>query len=115
GISRLVWKPFTDDAVPPKWISKVKEPSKIEGKVAVSCFISGWCPATNIVYERARRAAAEIGDKVVFQSIDTTDRSILFEWGIADGVYIDGKNVQKGPPPSYEKIHKLIAKKARRL
>jgi GNAT superfamily N-acetyltransferase len=114
GISELVWKPFTDDARPPRWFPKVdKKPEVVPGKVNVTAFSSGWCLAQNLVYERAKRAAAEFGDAVVFREIDTSDRDSLAEWGMTDAVLVDGKNLQKGPPPSYEKIRKAIARRVR--
>jgi GNAT superfamily N-acetyltransferase len=116
GIAVLLWKPFVDDAQPPQWFPKVrKQPERIPGKVNVTAFVSGWCMAQNLVYERAKRAAAEIGDKVVFREIDTSTREAVAEWGVADAVLVDGKNVQKGPPPSYDKIRKIIAKRAARI
>jgi hypothetical protein len=90
-----------------------KRPEPIPGKVNVTAFSSGWCLAQNLVYERAKRAAAEFGDKVAFREIDTSTRDAVAEWGIADAVLVDGKNLQKGPPPSYEKIRKAIAKRVR--
>ncbi|UCF08609.1 MAG: GNAT family N-acetyltransferase [Thermoplasmata archaeon] len=115
GIAVLLWKPFSDDAVPPKWMKFVKKPVKVPGKVTVTSFVNGCCPAQNLVYERAKRAAGEFGDKVVFQEIDTFDRKVLLEWGIPDALFIDGKEVRTGPPPSYEKIRKLLAKKVKKL
>lgn len=32
---------------------------------------------------------------------------------IADAVLVDGKNLQEGPPPSYEKIRIAISKRVR--
>jgi GNAT superfamily N-acetyltransferase len=115
GISILLWKPFTDDAVPPKWIKEKKKPGKIEGKVAVASFINGWCPAQNLVFERAKRAASEFGDKVDFQEIHTFDKEVFLEWGITDALYIEGKKIRTGPPPSFEKIRKKISKRVKRL
>ena len=54
------------------------------------------CLAENL--ERAKRVVAELGDKVAFCAIDTSTRSIVAEWGIADVVIVDGKNIKKGPP-----------------
>jgi hypothetical protein len=54
-------------------------------------------------------------DKVVFQEIDTTDKASLKEWGIADGLFIDGKPVNTGPPPPVEKRKKIVVKKVRKL
>jgi len=81
----------------------------------VTAFINGWCPAQNLVYERAKRACTEFGDKVVFESIDTSDREKFLEWGIADGIFIDGKQISFGPPLPYEKLLKMISKKVKKL
>ena len=35
--------------------------------------------------------------------------------GISDALFINGKQVRTGPPPSYEKIKKLIGKRERKL
>ena len=111
----LLWKPFTGDAVPPKWIKTRKQPETSPGRTTVTAFRNGWCPACNITFERAKRAATELDDRVVFQEIDTSDRDAFLEWGISDALFIDGKSVRTGPPPSYDKINKLIAKRVRGL
>lgn len=111
----LLWKPFTEDAAPPSWIRKKKKPAGKPGVVTVSAFINGWCPAQNIAFERAKRAAAEFEGKVVFDEYDTSDREVLQEWGLSDALYIDGKEVGTGPPPTYEKLRGLIEKKVRKL
>ncbi|MCL7475803.1 MAG: GNAT family N-acetyltransferase [ANME-2 cluster archaeon] len=115
GISVLLWKPFTDAAEPLRWIRQKKKPGTVSGKVTVTVFVNGWCQALNMVFERAKRAAAEFGDVVVFREIDTTDRAVFMEWGISDALFIDGKEVRIGPPPPYEKIYKLISKRVRKL
>jgi len=111
----LLWKPFSDDAVKPKWVREKKRPQPMPGQVTVDAFINGWCPAMNLCFERAKRASAEFGDKVVFNKIDTLVPEVFNEWGIPDALFIDGKPVRTGPPPSYEKIKKLIAKRVRKL
>ncbi len=115
GMAVLLWKKFKDDAVPPKWIKQKKTPSKSAGKVTVTAFIHGGCPAQNIVFERAKRAAEEFGDKVEFVKIDTSDREVFLEWGILDALFIDGKSINTGPPPKYEKLFKIIANKVKKL
>jgi len=111
----LLWKPFEEDAMPPKWFKEKKKPEIIAGKVAVTAFLNGWCPAMNIVFERAKRACSEFGEKVVFQAIDTFDQQTFLEWGISDALFIDGKKVRTGPPPSYEKTKKKIRKRVKKL
>lgn len=115
GIRALVWKPFAADAVAPRWIPEGVIPDPVPGQVTVSAFVNGWCPASNLVYERAKRAAAEFGDDVVFESVDTSEQATMIRCGQSDCVYVDGKTLQKGPPPSYNRIHKTIAKKVRKL
>ena len=115
GIQLLLWKPFAAEAQPPKWIKPRRKPESIPGRVTITAFINGWCPAQNLVYERAKRAAAALGEGVVFQGIDTSMREVFLDWGISDGLFIDGKAVRTGPPPSYEKIEGLIAKRLRRI
>jgi hypothetical protein len=62
-----------------------------------------------------KRAAEEFGDSVVFREIDTSDRKVLADWGISDEVFIDHQKAQRGPPPSYEKIRGMIAKRVKKL
>jgi len=111
----LLWKPFTHEAIPPKWIRQKKKPETTPGKVTITAFLNGWCPAQNLVFERAKRTASEFGSEVVFQPVDTFNRENFLEWGITDALYIDGSKVRTGPPPSYEKIRKAIARKVNNL
>jgi N-acetylglutamate synthase-like GNAT family acetyltransferase len=116
GISALLFKPFTPDAQPPKWNrQKKKLTAQDRTKVCVTAFKDGWCPAQNMVFERARRAALEFGEKVKFEAIDTLDSGNYGEWGITDALYIDGKKVRTGPPPSFEKIKWMIEKRVNKL
>ncbi|MFH1331004.1 MAG: hypothetical protein ABIJ48_10190 [Actinomycetota bacterium] len=81
----------------------------------VVVFNAAWCTAQNMTAARARRAAAEFGERVSVREIDTSERAAAVEWGHTDGVYIDGKKVRTGPPPSYEKVRSLIAARERKL
>jgi GNAT superfamily N-acetyltransferase len=115
GIAALMWKSFSEDARPPAWIKMKKKPELVPGKVAVTAFVNGWCPAQNATYERAKRAAQEFGDRVVFREFDTLDRTIIEEWGLVDAVFIDDKNIGSGPPPTYERIRKKIERRVKKL
>lgn len=115
GMQVLLWKPFSNDAVLPKWIKEKKMPELIPNKVTVTAFINGWCPVQNMVFERAKRACAEFGDRVKFRAIETSDRDTFLEWGTSDALFVDDKGVRTGPPPSYKKIRKLIIKRVKKL
>jgi len=111
----LVWKPFTADAQAPKWIAPGPVPEATDGQVTMTAFLSGWCPAMNVVHERAKRVAEELGPPVVFVSIDTTEPAAMRQHGQSDDVFLDGKRLQRGAPPSYDKIKKRASKRVRRL
>ena len=118
GMMSMLWKPFSADAVAPKWIRPTGNPLPLaKNKVTVTTLCNGWCPAQNVAMERARRAAADpqFAGNVVVRDIDTFDRTNFMRWGISDALYVNKKQVRTGPPPSYEKIHKLIAKQVSRL
>jgi GNAT superfamily N-acetyltransferase len=115
GMAVLMWKSFKEDAIPPQWIKEKKRPQKEKGKVVVTSFINGWCPVQNMMHERAKRAAKELGEKVEFREIKTSTPSVFCEWGISDALFVDGKQVRTGPPPSYKKIRKIIARKVKKV
>jgi GNAT superfamily N-acetyltransferase len=116
GMAALVWKPFTAEARPPRWLPPGKRlPEPVPGKVNVVVFNSAWCSAGNLTAVRARRAATELADRVHYREVDTSERAAAVEWGQTDGLFVDGRQVRTGPPPSYEKIRKAIARRARRL
>lgn len=115
GITALLWKPFSEDAIIPSLITRVKLPDKGIDRVNIDAFNSGWCQAFNLVYERGKRAGEQFGEKVKFTHYDTTCRDVFLEWGIQDALYVNGKEVNSGPPPSYEKILGIIEKQVRKL
>jgi GNAT superfamily N-acetyltransferase len=116
GLSALLWKPFAADAVAPTWLPDTgKRPERTPGQVTVTACLSGWCPAQNLALERARRAAEPHGDRVRLQVVDTGDRAALLEWGESDALFVDGKRVRTGPPPSQERLARLIGRRVERL
>ncbi len=114
GLRVLLWKPFSDDAEPPRWIRGGPPVPVGDGPVRVTAFLNGWCPAQNIAFERMRRAAAEFGDDVVFERIDTAEKAAMREWGQSDALFIDGRSVRTGPPPSYDRLRRRVARAVRK-
>ena len=112
GVDVLVWKPFSEGATPPRWLRPRKAPGVTPGQVTVTAFVNAWCPSACEVSEVARRIAAEFGDRVVFQKIDTSERDVLLEWGIENALFIDDECVNAGvtdyPPPGDEDIRARV-------
>ncbi len=115
GISALMWKPFAEGAEPPRWHKAERRPTPGRGRVEVRAYCDGWCPAMNMTAGRAERASAEFGDRVDFHETSTTDRGAFLACGISDALFVDGKKVRTGPPPSYEKIRSIIARRVKKL
>jgi len=112
----LMWKPFAADAAPPRWFpDKKPAPSTTPGRVNVTAYVNGWCMAGNLSCARAERAAAAHGERVDFRVIDSSERAFVAGCGLTDALFVDGKQVRTGPPPSYDKLHKLIGKRVSRL
>lgn len=115
GIIRLLWKPFDETSVSPSFIKQRKIPELKPGKVSISLFLNGWCPAQNMVYERTKRAARDFEDYIEISEYRTNDKDIQREWGITDAVFIDTKEIKTGPPASYKKIRRIIERKVNAL
>jgi pyruvate/2-oxoacid:ferredoxin oxidoreductase beta subunit len=94
-----------------EWSDEMKE----AGKVAITALMHGWCPVYNMVYERTKRAADEFGDKVVLKTIPVRDKATIEEWGQSDAIFINTKQLHNGPPLSYDKIRKRIARQIKKL
>lgn len=116
GIASLVWKPFGSDAEPPRWPATTgRRPEPVAGKVLVTGCVNGWCPAQNLAFERARSAAEPFGDLVECRMVDTSDRETMLAWGESDALFVDGRRVRTGPPPSEAKLAALIGRRVRRV
>jgi hypothetical protein len=109
--SVLLWKAFSKDAQPPKWIMKDCKPQLVPGKVTVTSFFSGQCLSANMTHERARRAAGGFGDGVIFREVMTSDKESMREFGVKDAVFVEDENLFTGGPPSFEDIVKAIKQK----
>ena len=94
----LLWRPFKDSAVPPQWYRRSKQLPRVRGKVTLNVFNSGWCPGRNYLLEGAVREAMGLGPMVAVNYYDTSDPMILREWGISDGLFIDGKSFRDSRP-----------------
>ncbi len=115
GMIRLLWKPFQADAVKPVFIKQKRKPDLTPGKVQLSLFLNGWCPAQNMVYERAKKAIEGYEGYVEVKEYNTQIKSIQREWGITDAFFVNHKRIPSGPPASYQKIRNMISRQVKKL
>ena len=94
----LVWKPFTDDATPPRMLRQMKKGTLYADRVSVVSLFTGWCNGCGFNM-MAREAVEGLEDIVEFTEVDTSVRSNLLEWGISDGILLDGESYRSDGPP----------------
>jgi GNAT superfamily N-acetyltransferase len=114
GIMSLLWKPFTDTVEAPRWNRPLRLPEPENGKTTVDVFCTGWCTAGNLAFDRAKRAADDLGSDVVYREYYGDDPEVHRSWGIGDALYIDGKEIRTGPPPPYAKLHRILTRSVKR-
>jgi GNAT superfamily N-acetyltransferase len=101
GMATLVFKPFTDDAVAPKWSKLRPEPDPAgDAAVTVTSFVNGWCQASCISHERAKRACACFAEDQV--------RYVATRTYGADALFVGDSEVATGPPVSDAKLKRRI-------
>ncbi len=111
GIMALVYKSFAPGTQKPSFPKPKKKPVSSNEKVILTDFVNGWCPFTNVTHFNAEKITSELKDKVELITLDTTDKAVLDEWGIGEGLFINGKEVRSAPPLSYEKLKKKVEKR----
>jgi GNAT superfamily N-acetyltransferase len=108
GMDVLAWKPFTGDAKPPRLLRQVEKPVPDDGRVQVVSLYTGWCGGFgfNLL---AREAVKGLDGIVDFVEVDTSNRENLMEWGISDGILLDGRPYRSdGPPFTAEELRAEI-------
>ncbi len=72
------------------------------GKTRVDVFWNGQCPFWVKSHDGLLHVAKELGDRVVVRDINTGDRAVMEQWGVANGVFIDGQCAFLYPPTEKE-------------
>ena len=94
----LCWKPFDSDAERPALMRPLRSPAP-GARTKLTVFLDGWCMGACGQCVEARRAMPGLEERVDHEEIDTADREAMRAWGIADGVYIDGRPFRPFAPP----------------
>jgi GNAT superfamily N-acetyltransferase len=94
----LVWKPFRDDAEPPRMLRQVRKAQGDSEKVSVVSLCTGWCSGCDFNL-MAREAVEGLENVVEFTEIDTSIPENLLEWGISDGILLEGESYRADGPP----------------
>ena len=86
------------DAQPPELLPRLLAPRPEPGRVTVDYFWCGQCPHAARTRDRLRQVARQLGPRVLLRETNTDDRATLQRWGIASGLYVNGRQVFCSPP-----------------
>jgi len=108
GVEVLLWKPFRDDASPPRFLQRKYAFEPIAGKVVVDLFWNDFCQTSGIEAERAREGCAEYRDRVVLHEHNAEDRATLLQYQTPRAIYVNGEEVFWGYEAPREGIRAAI-------
>ncbi|MDI6824229.1 MAG: GNAT family N-acetyltransferase [Bacillota bacterium] len=98
----IVFKAFSGEARPPAWLEAKPGLGLAEGQDAgrprVALFWSGQCPYFFSGAEDLRGWAAAAGRAVDYREIRTDDRAVAELYGVTGGIFVNGVQVDDGPP-----------------
>lgn len=114
GMAVLVWKPLSDKASAPSFNPAVRRPETRPERISVTVFLNGWCTGACSQCVTAREAVRGLEEIVDFTEFDTSDPETLAEWGITNGIYVEGEEHRPHEPPcTSEVLREDIMKLAR--
>jgi hypothetical protein len=109
GMVILVWKPFHEDATPPRFLHRTQRPPGGGEKLSATMFLNGWCTGMCSECVTARDAVAGLEDFIDYQEVDTSDRDTMVSWGISSGLYVEGEPFRPYEPPcTSDELRKML-------
>lgn len=104
---RLMYKaPFMGEA--PKFLPVSYEPRANPSGIAVDFFHCPQCPLSGTTLDDLRTALASSRERIDLHVINTGRRSTIERWGMARGVYVDGKPLQDFLPPRADQLKNTL-------
>ncbi|MAF11203.1 hypothetical protein CMK11_12195 [Candidatus Poribacteria bacterium] len=109
----LAWKPFAEDAEPPRLLRpRGSLPASTDRVDVVGC-MHGWCGGGIGQCVTAREAVEGLADIVAYHEIDVSDRETMLAVGRDSGVFVDGEPFRPaGPPYSVDDLRAEIVRRA---
>jgi len=108
GREVLLWKPFRDDAKPPRFLQPQFAFEPIEGVCVVDLFWNRFCQTSGIEAQRVREVCGEFGDRVVLREYPAEDRETLLRYQTSRAIYVDGREIGWGYEAPREGIRAAI-------
>ena len=96
---------------PPEFLPHTYRPAPpLPGRTTIDIFWCSQCPFWVHTRDELLKVAHELGDRVQVREVNTDDRQVMEQWGIANGVFINGECAFLYPPSKAEIRKALQAK-----
>lgn len=96
-----------DAVAPPQFMPRRYHANPVPGKTTIDLFWCSQCPFWAHARDELMHAAHELGEQVAVREINTDDHAVMEQYGIANGVFIDGECAFLYPP-SKDEIRKAL-------
>ena len=97
GINAILWKSLDSSAEPPQFMTPNYSFKPIQGKVVVDLFWNVFCLTSDVEAQRVREVVSEYKNDVVLKEYSAVNPSILKQYGISRGIFVNGKWIEVGP------------------
>ena len=96
GPQVLLWKPFSEQAAPPRFLQPDYTFAPIEGAVVVDLFWTGLCQTSSIEAERVRDVCAGFGEAVRLNEYCAENRDAFLCHQIPRAIFVNGAEIGWG-------------------
>jgi len=103
----LMWKTFSK-CEKPRFAERKYRFKPVKGKVVIDLFSNAFCSTSTIEAQRVRDVAGEFEGRVVLNEHWGEDRSVLESFGLARGIFINGKEAGWGYEAPKSGLRKAI-------
>ena len=114
GSINIYFKSFVKSEEP-RWLKMSYKPLLISGKLMVDIFHNDLCPAEYGRAETVRAIAREFRNKVILKDYDTNTREEIEKFGIANGIYLNGKLSFWGRPPGENEVRATFKEELKKI
>lgn len=97
GGMAILWKQFDSGAEPPQFRKIHYKLKPLQGKVVVDLFWNVFCQTSDVEAQRVREVVSEYKNDVVLKEYSAVNPSILKQYGISRGIFVNGKWIEVGP------------------
>ena len=104
-----VLKPDAEDLERPRFFKNKYIFKPVKGRVVIDLFYNTFCATSDIEAARVRKVAGEFGGSVLLNVHSADDRDCTCRWGIARGIFINGREISFGYEIPEDEFRKAVS------